>query len=992
MGSIFERKGGERLLFSNESTLKKRIVGLISVAMLLSASLPISGGQDAAYASNQSIAESSWLDDVMYNAAQGGNYDEYILEHASKNTPDAQLILPAERYRGAEGMQPEKLIDYEGDTGVSVLTDEQGSIYWDAEVEQEGMYRIAIQYFPIEGKSSAIQRALLIDGEVPFSEASQLEFHRVWGNANDRISQDSNGNDLRPEQAEHPLWQEDVLKDAQGFHEEPFTFYFSKGRHQITLISQREPMVIKQIKLLPVKQPLLYEQLKTSYASLNLEQSEGTVLEIQGENHSAASSPTLYPLSDRSSPAVTPYDAEKIKINTIGGNNWRLPGDWIEWKINIPKTGLYKIGLHAKQNLVRGLNSTRILRIDGEVPFQEAANLKFAYGNKWRLEVLGGTDEPYLFHLTEGEHVLRLEVTLGETAPSIRKAEQSLLQLNDAYRRILKITGSIPDPLRDYQLEKKLPGLLSSFQEENERLSAVSKELEQQTGKRSDKQALLDTLADQLADFAKNPETIAKRLDTFKTNIGALGTWMLSLKELPLEIDSLMIASPNEKFPNKKVSFWEKQKHMMAQFFLSFVINYDEIGKLNDNTASKSIDVWIGTGRDQAQVIRSMLDDSFTPNTGIKVNLKLVSMDVLLPATLSGEGPDVAMNIDNSIPVNFSMRKAVADLSRFPGFDEVVKRFRSNAMVPFHYEDGYYGLPETQTFNMLFYRKDIMKELGQPVPQTWLELVSLIPVLGKQHMEFGLPQPLASAPGMAGQNLDPNAMFAMLLMQNNGTLYTKDGKTSALDSETSMRAFRQWTEYYTDYRLTPEYDFANRFRTGEMPIGVADFTMYNQLAVFAPEIRGLWGFVPVPGTRQEDGTIRRDVPSGGNAVMMMEQAKDKDSAWKFMTWWTSEPVQTKFGREMEGLMGAAARYPTANMEAFNRLPWPLEDFKQLSEQSKWVQGIPEVPGGYFTGRHLVNAFYSVINNGVEPREALEESVQQIKVEMKHKRKEFSLPK
>ncbi|MFD0710702.1 extracellular solute-binding protein [Paenibacillus sp. GCM10027626] len=979
------------MLFSKGFIGKSLIVGSIAVVMLFTALLPLYGKSHAAYVANNTAAESFELDDVMYDAVQGGNYDDYLRKHAAKESPDTQVLLPAEDYGGAEGMQPEKLADYEGQTGVSVRTGEQGSIFWDAEVEQEGMYRIAIQYYPVEGKSSSIQRALLIDGEVPFSEAAQLEFHRVWGNARDSIAQDDNGNDLRPEQAEHPSWQEEVLKDAQGFHEEPFAFYFSKGRHRITLISQREPMVIGQIKLLPVHVPLPYEQLKASYDPQDRDAAQGTMLEIQGERPLATSSPTLYPLSDRSSPAVTPYNAAKIKINTIGGNNWRVPGEWIEWNVDVPKTGLYKIGLHVKQNLLRGLNSTRILRIDGEIPFKEAANLKFAYGNDWRLEVLGRTEEPYLFHLTEGKHVLRLEVALGDMAPSIRKAEQSLLQLNEAYRRILMITGSIPDPMRDYQLEKKLPGLLDTFQEESDRLKAVSIELEQQTGKRSDKQAVLETLADQLADFTERPETIHKRLDSFKANIGALGTWMLSVKELPLEIDSIYIASPSDEFPAKGASFWAKLLHMLIQFFMSFVINYDEIGKVTDGSASKSITVWIGSGRDQAQVIRSMLDDSFTPETGIKVNLKLIQMDVLLPATVSGEGPDVAMNVDNSIPVNFSMRQAVADLSGFPGFQEVAKRFRSSAMVPFQYEKGFYALPETQTYNMLFYRKDIMKELEQQVPQTWQELAGLIPVLGKRHMEFGLPQPVASAPGMAGQNLEPNAMFAMLLLQNNGEFYADGGKLSALDSETSMRAFRQWTEYYTDYRLTPEYDFANRFRTGEMPIGIADFTMYNQLAVFAPEIRGLWGFVPVPGTRLKDGTIRRDVPGGGSAVMMMKQAKDKEAAWTFMQWWTSEAVQTKFGREMEGLMGAAARYPTANLEAFNRLPWPVEDYKQLSEQSQWVQGIPEVPGGYFTGRHLINAFYSVINNGVEPREALEESVQYIKAEMKHKRNEFNLP-
>ena len=37
--------------------------------------------------------------------------------------------------------------------------------------------------------------------------------------------------------------------------------------------------------------------------------------------------------------------------------------------------------------------------------------------------------------------------------------------------------------------------------------------------------------------------------------------------------------------------------------------------------------------------------------------------DVLLKATLAGIGPDVALNVDSSLPVNYALRNAVMDLS-----------------------------------------------------------------------------------------------------------------------------------------------------------------------------------------------------------------------------------------------------------------------------------------------------------------------------------------
>jgi len=134
------------------------------------------------------------------------------------------------------------------------------------------------------------------------------------------------------------------------------------------------------------------------------------------------------------------------------------------------------------------------------------------------------------------------------------------------------------------------------------------------------------------------------------------------------------------------------------------------------------------------------------------------------------------------------------------------------------------------------------------------------------------------------------------------------------------------------------------------------------------------------------------VTSTGVGTIMLKNAQDKEAAWEFMKWWTSAETQTKFGREMEGLMGAAARYPTANIEALDSLPWPVQDYANLKEQFQWVQGIPEVPGGYFTGRHLINAFYRVVVNGNnEPRETIIEYVEYIHDEIRAKRKEFGLP-
>jgi ABC-type glycerol-3-phosphate transport system substrate-binding protein len=487
--------------------------------------------------------------------------------------------------------------------------------------------------------------------------------------------------------------------------------------------------------------------------------------------------------------------------------------------------------------------------------------------------------------------------------------------------------------------------------------------------------------------MADKPDTIPSRLDPFKGNVGGLGTWLLSMSEQPLAVDYLLLASPDSALPKAEASWWEKTKAGFQSFFASFYEKYDQYG--SDSKTSKEISVWVTSGRDQAQVIKNMIDSSFTPKTGVRVNLKLVASDVILSATVAGNGPDVALPVTNDLPVNYASRNALQDLSAFPGFAQVRRRFSDNAILPYAYNGGYYALPDQQTFPVLFYRKDILlDELGLKVPQTWDDIYAFIPMLQKHNLQFGLGNP-TSAAGVT--TLSPNSAFSMLLYQRGSHFYTDDEQASGLDSETAIQSFKQWTELYVNYKLPLQIDFANRFRTGEMPIGISDYTDYNKLSVFAPEIKGLWDFAPVPGIRSADGSVHREVASNGTAAVMFKQTKNKDDAWAFLDWWTSKETQLAFGRQMEIRLGPSARYPTANLDALGQLPWPTKDYITLMEQMKWARGIPEVPGGYFTGRHLDNAFRRVVIKGDDPRETMDNYVRAINDEITLKRKEFNLP-
>lgn len=305
---------------------------------------------------------------------------------------------------------------------------------------------------------------------------------------------------------------------------------------------------------------------------------------------------------------------------------------------------------------------------------------------------------------------------------------------------------------------------------------------------------------------------------------------------------------------------------------------------------------------------------------------------------------------------------------------------------------------------MLFYREDVLQDLGLEVPNTWDDVYNMLSVLHKNHMNFVVPYTDVSGNqgsyGIGGITISAGAgggagagmtTFGSLLFQNGGQFYTDDTTACALDSENSIQSFKKWIELYVNYHLPQRVDFANRFRTGEMPIGIADYIgLYNTLSVFAPELRGMWKMAPVPGTLQPDGTIRRDVPGSSTACMMLSSAKNPDAAWEFMKWWTEEETQYQYAIGMESTIGASARQPMSNIAVHEKLPWTKDEYNKIMEQWKWVRAIPEAPGGYYLTRHVDNAYRKIINEGEDVRETVLDYTEIINDEIDKKRKEFGL--
>ena len=185
-------------------------------------------------------------------------------------------------------------------------------------------------------------------------------------------------------------------------------------------------------------------------------------------------------------------------------------------------------------------------------------------------------------------------------------------------------------------------------------------------------------------------------------------------------------------------------------------------------------------------------------------------------------------------------------------------------------------------------------------------------------------------------------------------------------------------------------DLLTRFRMGDAPIVITMVSFYNKLALSAPEIQGQWSVHPVPGTRREDGTVDRSIGSTPTGSVIFRNAANPQACWQFLKWWTSAEIQQKYSQEMENLQGASGRVITANLEAFDALPWPREDAAVMREQRAFIQGVPEIAGSYVVDRYLCTGIRYAIKNGGSAREILLDWNKKINVENQIRRKEFGL--
>ncbi len=831
---------------------------------------------------------------------------------------------------------------------------------WEFSVDSDSLYALKIDYTVLENNDEPLELSVLIDGYSPFEEAESIELDNRYYDFGG-IRKDNEGNEVTPIQKVKTGDFSKTLMDPDNVKE--MLFGLSAGSHNLKFDLPSGKFAVNSVSFtVPTKLPS-YKEYYGIYKTKKRYNSKQIVLEA--ENTLCKNSDSLISLSDNSSSNVNPSSPYIDKINYIGGSNWNMPGDTISWEIDVPKDGLYTLGLNYRQKYK--LNSThyRYLKIDDVCPFEEAKNIEFPYARNWKFTVLGNGDNPYLFYLTKGKHTVSLGVTLGKLSGVCNSLENITYYLAELYREIVMITGDTPDANRDYDLFEQVNDMEKRLKGMSKGLTSIANKLTKITnGEASSNVTTINSLIETIDKMLEHKYSAHKYVSNYYNDYASVSSMALELSSMPLDIDRIYIGNANGEYEDTKSNVFSNVAFSVKRFFASFTDDYNKI-----SNKDKSITIWVNWGRDQTKVLKYLIQSDFSVKSGIDVDIKVTNAS-LVHAALSGNGPDVQLHLSRSEPVNLAMRTALYDLSKFDDYEQITKRFAKGAVKPYEFGGGVYALPDTQTFYMMFIRNDIFEDMGLSVPKTWDEFLSVSNILVRNNMYVGMPYTQIIDMNQANVGVGALSIFPTLLMQKGATIYNdKHTKTTLLTSE-SISAFEFWTDLYYKYSYPKTYDFFNRFRIGLMPMAIQSYITYATLTAAAPEISDYWSMYTVPGFKNEDGTVSDMVTGGGTGCSILADSKNKNEAWEFLKWWTSTDVQYAYGSETEKILGSSARLATSNVEALKKFDWEKDDLQMILKQWNKVEEIPEVPGSYYVSRVIDQAFWNVVNSGENTKDML----------------------
>ncbi len=689
---------------------------------------------------------------------------------------------------------------------------------------------------------------------------------------------------------------------------------------------------------------------------------EGTALVcVEAENFAMKSNSYIRGKNVKNA-ALSPYNTYQEKINVIDAQSWSTVGQRILWVAQVDQDGWYRIGFRYSQYSEANKHSYRTLEIDGQPVTSAPLAFPSTAMNSYKNLTVQENGQQLWVYLTAGQHAIAMEAVMDPLMDSYQELVALMNEINSICMDLRKLTAGNQDPNRTWDMDQYLPEVPGRLLACKDRIEKLYTALGAVEGTDPAYANRLLYAAQQIENLLEDKRLIPNKAGILSEGDGsvnsALGEILEKLVRQPLSLDRIYLYQ-NGKLPasgcNLFVHVAEGTKRL-AETYLPGAGGADYTA---DGEDSGELQVWVNMSVSYAEVLQQLVDEQYNAQHGTQIEISLMPNDQkLILSNAAGKSPDVVLGVSFFTPYELAIRGAAKNLLEYEDFASFyASQYNVAGLTPLAYDGGIYGAVDSLNYQILFYRKDILDSLGLSVPKTWTDVQNMMPELLRYSMNFY--SSLAS-----GSSFKTFNMTGPFMYQNGASFYAPDGSHVAFNDEQGQEAIRQMTDLFRVYSLTSNVaNFFNSFRYGETPLGVGNFSTYVQLSTAAPELEGRWGVALVPGTVQADGSIDYCQAADSTASMIFKNTDQPEESWEFLKWWLSSGTQAEFSNRLESTYGSAYRWNTANLKAFNSLPYDSADKAVILEQLSYQRETLRHPAGYMVEREISNIWNQVVVNG-----------------------------
>ena len=958
-------KKSKRCGSKRNNTVKKLLCGLFAAVLLTSGCVVPASADEQTAENGSTAAENTDVAEQNYrNLKDSYRFEYYNGEDVAFNARDIVSV------------QAELVSDIEGFNGNAVKLVQGGEVNFNITVPQDGQYKIAIEYYDASESTLPVNCSVAIDDKYTCYEMRNQQFESEWEYETEEFSTDRYGNEIVPESVRISKWQTKYFSDASAITMEPFWFDLSAGTHGLKFRCSQGNLIIGKIILCGDK--------KQEYGKTGTPEGDECKV-LEGERFTSKNSASIRPAGEYDA-SVEPYNYAKLKLNMLSGASFADGGQSVTYTFNVDKSGYYYLGFKYRQNSKNDFPVFRYMYLDGKLYTEDFKNVAFDYSRDFTtMTVEDSKGNPIGVYLEQNvTHTLTLTVSLENMADIIDDVNTLISEINDVSLQLMKVTGNNTSSYRDFDVLAYIPTIQDDLNGWAERIEDIYSRLGEFAPevKTIGEYSTLEICIKQLRSLAEDIANLPNRIDELYQGDSSVGQYLAntleSLYTSPLTIDQIYIYQDEEKLPESKGFFYK-----MGMSFMRFLSSFTSEYSTGSDDDTPHLEVWVNRSRLYIELMQKMADNGFYGETGMAVDISIMpNEEKLVLASASGNVPDVALGVTYTIPFELAIRGAIKELSTYPDWQEVASRFGKGIINIGAVDGGYYLLPETSDFLVLFYREDILDELGLSVPDTMEEVKLMRPVLKRYGMDFY--SHIAGHPGTKTLSV-----LVPFIYQMNGRVYGETATDLRITSEETVAAFTEMRKLFTIYDIPYEVsNFYQHFRSGSIPIGISGFNTYMTLLNSAPEIANSWSVAPYPGYADENGNVLRYISGAQSTAIIFDDTEYSEESWEFLKWWTGTEVQSEFAETLRLTYGNEYMWNTANLEAFAQLPWNEEHKATILEMMDWIVEVPRIPGNYMTQRSLSNALNNVVLTNSNVRQELSEAEKDIRAEVNSKLEEF----